>query len=45
VPELYGLIGGLVVASSISSIIFLAWLRRSCGRPSATRLQWTPRYA
>ena len=25
---LYGLLGGLIVASSISSSVFLAWLRR-----------------
>src|SRR3989449_2855492 len=28
-PELYGLLGGLIVSSSIASIVFLIWLRRS----------------
>ena len=31
-PVLYGLIGGLIVSSSIASIIFLAWLRRALRR-------------
>ena len=40
---LYGLLGGLIVASSISSSVFLAWLRRYLqGLAPRAGPGWTP---